>query len=264
MREWFDDYDDYDENTPYGRIINSDSPGNITNVSMFRHYCNCHGLTENLLKFFNINEETALDIVNYCRGNITAEELRKNPKLYIEEGIERQNRIEEATIKNIQLSKQLKDARKSFCGVGTRQVKLILNRHVKSGDNIAKIIRTLLEIEDKNISAKDTSYHPEWLYYKKSLLISECVEYYNEANLIYGVQHSDNYSANAVMYFILPVTNEQVSFHTNIEIEEFDTYPEFTDEWDGLVNTTLPKLERCILAIYSDDIEKAKAKKKKF
>ena len=253
-------YDDIDYDDDYHSILDSDNPKNVSDVSMLRHYRNCHGITDKLRKYLGLSTEQILDVCEYCKGAIPIKEIKKSPDHYIKEGIERQERIAEAEHKNMLLAEQLKTARETFCGVGTRQVKLILNKMSKNGNLTAKAIRLLLEAEDKNITAKDTWYHPEWVYYNKSKIIKECAEIYEDIGLKYGVQKSDNYSANSVMYFHLPQTNEQISFHTNFEEDEFRKYPSYEEAWDEQVNTTLPKLERCILSMYHSEIENAKQK----
>lgn len=252
-------YDDYyeDDGSNYSRIIYNDNPQLIDSVSLLRHYIHCHGVPPKLLDFLNMDVDTLEMVYYYCRGGITIKELRKHAEEYIQEGIEKEERIAEAEKKNQELAVQLKSARKEMCGIGTRSVKLFLNKKMKAGDKNAEILRILLETEDYNIKAKDTSYHPEWLYYKKGEFIKKCLGLYKNTELNYGIQHSDNYSANAIVYFHLPGTNEQISFHTNFENKEFEDYPEYKEEWDGLVNSTIPKIEKAIQNLYAEDIKVA-------
>ena len=258
-------YDDWyeDDDSNYSQIIYDDNPHLIDTVSLLRHYIHCHGVSDKLLKFLCMDIETIEKVYRYCRGGISIKELKKHTEEYIQEGIDKEERIAEAEKKNQELAIQLKFARKEMCGIGTRAVKLLLNKKMKCGDTNAEILRVLLETEDYNIKAKETDYHPEWLYYKKGESIKKCLELYKNLNLSYGVQHSDNYSANAVVFFHLPGTNEQISFHTNFEIEEFEKYPEYKEAWDGLVNSTIPKIEKSVETLYMDEIKKSIEKQMK-
>ena len=56
--------------------------------------------------------------------------------------------------KNAGLCNQLYNSRNQMCGIGTRKVKLFLNKKMKEGDRNAMILRTALEAEDANINAK--------------------------------------------------------------------------------------------------------------
>lgn len=245
----------------YETIIDDRNPANVDTVSMLRHYCNCHGVTKELREYLNMSKDKINKIRDYCAGQIPISELKKDPERFINEGIEKQKRIDEAYEKNRQLGEQLEEARENFCGLGTKRIKFFLNKLSKQGDINAMVLRQLLEIEDKNISAKKTWYHPEWLYYKKSELIKNCARIYGENKMIYGVQRSDNHSANTVMYFELPVTGEQVSFHTNMDGEEYSKYLEYPKKWDEQVNSTIPKLEKCLMYIYGEEIRKIQEEK---
>lgn len=251
----------YDDD--YNIIVDSRNPENVKTVSMLRHYCNCHGVTKELREYLNMGKERINRIRDYCVGRTSISELRKDPEKFINEGIEKQRRIDEAYEKNRQLGEQLEDARENFCGLGTKRIKFFLNKLSKQGDINATVLRLLLEIEDKNISAKKIWYHPEWLYYKKSELLKDCARIYGENNMTYGVQRSDNHSANTVMYFELPLTGEQVSFHTNMDNEEYRKYPEYPKKWDELINSTIPKIEKCLTTIYGKEIRKMRIEKEK-
>ena len=61
---------------------------------------------------------------------------------------------EKALYKNWCLVDEQIDMRESFCGVGTRKIKVFLNQKVKKGDKIAELLRVALELNDVNVSAK--------------------------------------------------------------------------------------------------------------
>lgn len=90
--------------------------------------------------------------------------------------------------KNRKLVRSLMDSRENFCGIGTRKVKLLLNKKVKEGDKLAELYRTALEIEDQNIQAKKTygkyrqkTYDVKYYYIEK--LVSMC----KGCNIVYGI-----------------------------------------------------------------------------
>ncbi len=65
------------------------------------------------------------------------------------------------------LYEQLKNARKFYCGIGTKKVKLMLNK-LSSCSQSALIVRLALEIEDSNIQAKNTKKEiARYKYYEK-------------------------------------------------------------------------------------------------
>ena len=146
--------------------------------------------------------------------------------------------------KNYELVSNLEDGRENFCGLGTRKVKLRLNKLIKEKNVDAEILRSLLELEDSNISAKKYVGKYRTRYYdKKSELLKTCVGLFKKHNLVCGFQKSNNYSCNYVIYF--EFNDIQMSWHSN------STYglSKYPTEWDGLENSTLFKLEKLISEI---------------
>lgn len=216
----------------YDEILYSDEPSNVNTISMLRHYCNCYGMPCKLMQHFNVNEETLSFLMSNGNGSI---QLKKDK---IHEAItqvkESVRQREEAERKNNELRIQLSTARDSFCnGMGTRKIKLFLNKQIKNGDNNARLYRLALEIEDKNIQAKNVYYYyKDKVYHQKHLFILELAKACKDYGVTYGVQKSDNYSANCIFFFELP-NMEQISFHTNLSCDEFHNYPTYNKEWDG-------------------------------
>lgn len=68
------------------------------------------------------------------------------------------DRIQKAKAKNASLVRALSYARDTFCGLGTRKVKLQLNKLAKESKE-AEYVRRLLEVEDINIQAKANKWH---------------------------------------------------------------------------------------------------------
>lgn len=241
-----DDFDYYDNE--YYDIIDSTDPENIWDVSNLRHYINCHGKTKELRRYLNMDNAQIDDIVEYCYGSIEIRNLKKNYKNIIRKCKAERKAKEEALKKNEELVESLRDYRKSMCGVGTRRVKLFLNKKAKSGDIIAKTLRLALEIEDINISAKDSYWkYQDRMYKKKNLLITDMIKICQENNYVYGYQKSDVKATSHIIYFELPHC-EQISFHC--DLEKLDGIPVYEKEWDKKINSTLPKIEKAVLDIY--------------
>lgn len=147
----------------------------------------------------------------------------------------------QAEYKNDQLVDDLIDKRETLCGMGTRKTKLKLNKMIKSGSVNALILRNLLELEDANITAK--RYHGVYKqasYDKKNELLKTCIDLFKRHNLKCGYHNVDNYSCPYVIYF--EVNGIQMSWHAH---KSFGT-PQYMHVWDGLVNSTLSKLEQLI------------------
>lgn len=231
-------------------------PKIIYNVSDLRHHINCHGVSKQLLSHLRMSVENLEDVYNHCFGKITIEELLQNKKDIIKKCKKERKNKEQAIIKNEQLVLQLRDMRKTFCNLGTRRTKLFLNTLVKQGDEIALIIRTLIETEDENIKAKENRYYADHHYYAKYQLILKLLHLYcDNGKLSYGIQETDNYSANHIVYFELP-NGEQISFHTNFEENDLNGLPIYEKPWDGKVNSTLPKLEQFVITNWKDELNK--------
>jgi hypothetical protein len=143
---------------------------------------------------------------------------------------------------------QLTDARESYCGIGTRKVKLKLNR-LAGIDARARAFRIALEIEDCSTQAK--KYFGEWRdkkYAEKSELILQLVNLCRENSWIFGKHESETYP-RWIVYFELPGC-DQISFHTSLKCP--DDIPDYASDWDGIRNSTLCKLEKAISAMFDE------------
>ena len=156
--------------------------------------------------------------------------------------------------KNEQLANQLSRMRKQMCGVGTRKLKLFLNKLVKDGDLLAEMYRTALEIEDENIKAKQNKYYADNHYYKKEQLITKLAELCKKNAVAFGAQNVNARDTNNIVYFELP-NCEQISFHCNLEKDALEKFPQYQKAWDNKINSTLPKLEKAILQTYGGQIK---------
>lgn len=244
----FDPFDDY--NSEFDEIAESDNPKPVKTVSMLRHYVNCHGITDDLLKRFNTDEDTVISICECCFGSMEVKTIVENPQL-IDECEEERDAKAEARMKNEELVFQLSKKRGDFCGLGTRRIKLFLNKKIKEGDKVAEMYRLALETEDENIKAKDNWYYADAHYNRKRELIDKLVAVCSENDVVYGVQKSDVRDTTHIIYFELPDC-EQISFHNSFD--KVEKLPIYNKEWDKKRNSTLPKIEHAILAHYPDEI----------
>lgn len=148
--------------------------------------------------------------------------------------------------KNERLSEILHNKRKTMCGLGTRKVKLLLNKRANEGDKIAELYRKALEVEDCNIRAKETDYYYKGkVYRQKHSLLMGLVKLCENMGVTYGKQMVDGRETNSIIYFELPGV-EQISFHTLLEPSDALQIPDYGKEWDGKQCSTLSKLEVAI------------------
>ena len=64
-------------NFDYEMIAWCDDPKDIEDVSMMRHYVNCHGITDKLQKFMNCSFEEISDIYDYVKGYENIESMKE-------------------------------------------------------------------------------------------------------------------------------------------------------------------------------------------
>lgn len=137
-----------------------------------------------------------------------------------------------------ELVRQIKYARHQACGIGTRALKLRLNKLAKT-DPLAQAARLALELEDVNINAK--RYGPSYAdhyYARKGELIREMIALCRAQGWVFGVHPAARRFERSVIYFELPGC-AQVSWHYDHEGEPLPIYEK---EWDGQRGSTLPKL----------------------
>jgi hypothetical protein len=165
---------------------------------------------------------------------------------------------QKALAKNAQLIDELYDLRENALGIGTRKMKIRLNK-IAVQNIEAKIARMVLEIEDVSTQAKNTSWkYKDKKYFQKQELIEELVEIYKQTDYDYGIQYEENYNTNAILYFELP-NGSQVSFHTNWD-EEIHV-KKYEKKWDGLINSTFKKVITFVEEKFINEIVKEKDKK---
>lgn len=238
----------------FEEIARNDNPGLVTDVSKLRHYVNCHGKSKKLQEWTGLSKAQLSEVVQWCAGRTTIEEVKTRFPELIQERKEEDKRKREAEKKNRDLVKMLHEKRENMCGAGTRKVKLFLNKRIKQGDKLAELYRIALETEDYNIKAKETLYYyQDKVYYKKHQYILKLVELCRSMEIVHGWQPSDVRGVNVVVYFELPGV-EQISFHTTMTEEEKASVPMYEGTWDGKQLSTLWKLEAAIKSKYFDEI----------
>lgn len=242
----------------YEMIAWCDDPRDIEDVSMMRHYVNCHGITGKLLNYMKCSSKEISDIYDYVRGyeNIELMKDKNYRDRLISEGKERAERIDEVRQKNEDLVFNFKHhQQEGLCGnIGTRRVKLFLNTKIKEGDIVANAYRLALEAEHKNIDAKNSyGKYKDKIYDQKRLVIDELIELCLENGFICGYQNSDVRDTNFIIYFELP-DMRQISFHSDIPNELFGKMKVYEKEWDGEVNSTIAKIECAIEKRYHNEL----------
>lgn len=163
----------------------------------------------------------------------------------------------------------------SFFGIGQRKAKLFMNAYIKELDkqltkstdlnresiliekSTLTFLREALECENCNINAKkyfntDGFSYQDHNYAHKHALIRSLVSLAGELGLTYGYAVSDDPQTRHIVYFDLPVTGEQISFHATLPDEILKETPKYPKEWDHLQNSTLPKIERAFCQRFGD------------
>jgi len=149
--------------------------------------------------------------------------------------------------KNENLIDNLAVARDNFLGIGTNKIKRRLNK-LAEYDDVAKIVRIALEIEDKNICAK--KYFGEYrdkIYNQKSDLIYDLIDLFDKNNFVYGIHDYESLETHHIIFFEIP-NCEQISGHSTFDV----VLPKYGKEWDGKINSTLNKLADKIKKDYNN------------
>lgn len=149
-----------------------------------------------------------------------------------------------------ELISKLKNKRKTFATIGTNKSKRRLNKLSKN-NYLAQALRIALEIEDKNICAKDSYYkYKEKIYNQKYKLIMELRDIFKLNNWTYGIEKSDVPGVTHVVYFEIPGC-EQVSWH--LSLNNKNDFPKYDKKWDGKKNSTLDKIEKVAYNILKEN-----------
>ena len=243
----WDDYEDNDDVVIKG----------IKQLYQLRHACNVFEI-DYVCKEGGYITDVVINLIHtYIHGSVNIENILYANKKLAEERIELlvdeqediNNAKYEAESKNRELIKSLEQYRTQALGIGTRKLKIRLN---KINEPIAKALRLALEIEDVNIRAKDCyGEYRDKTYNIKDKLINDLIEIFKTNGWIYGVHKSDVAITNYVIFFEIPNT-EQISWHN-----QFDSrlvLPKYEKVWDNKINSTYGKILESIKLQYSDKI----------
>ena len=156
------------------------------------------------------------------------------------------NEIDKVNRDNIKI---LNNSRIGACGIGSRKLKLRLNKLKKSGDKVATILRNLIEAEDSNILAKKYfgEYRKEY-YLKKEQHIVATFNDMRELGWKFGYSTDVGKQAQYVIYIYLP-NGSQLSWHM-INSKHISNLEKIDVKWDGQPATTLIKLYDYVMTIY--------------
>jgi hypothetical protein len=230
----------------------------ITRLFQMRHACNVLGM-KTVAKDLNVTLSRVKSLYSSpisgskelnpffsCSDDQFKEMLDQG----IREEIDRREKINDRYLRHELLITDLQIKRKQFAGLGTNKAKRRLNK-LATTSIIAKALRIALEIEDKNISAKNSyGEYREKIYDLKQKLIVELCQIFKEQSWKYGIQKSEVPAATAVIYFEIP-TCEQISWHFSPE-NEID-FPLYDGTWDKKENSTLAKLEAVAVRLLSSE-----------
>lgn len=166
---------------------------------------------------------------------------------------------------------------KSFFGVGQRRAKLFMNSMLKKLDaqiknspedshlsyrrNALLFLRGILECENCNINAKKYFNTCEFSfqdhnYNRKHALIQELLSVAPSIGINYGYAKSNDPATKYIVYFDLPQTGEQVSFHSDIDEDKLKSVPIYNKEWDHIINSSLIKIEKAFCLMFGEELRK--------
>jgi hypothetical protein len=221
---------------------------NITKLYQMRHACNIWGEDIVASRLRTTLRKVVTLYYSSIHGSHDLRELLTCPRKVLDELLqrsfkeeqERQERIEQMQAKREQLIQQLKTQRTTFAGIGTNKAKRRLNK-LAIHSPLAQAIRLALEIEDKNISAKNSyGEYQQKIYKQKQQLIVKLCQLFQEHNWTYGIQKSEIPLVTHVIFFEIP-SCEQISWH--FTPEDPIKLPSYQGKWDKKENSTLLKLE---------------------
>lgn len=146
---------------------------------------------------------------------------------------------------------------KTFCGIGFDNVLSFLEN--KNNDSIAMMYRNALLAEYNNILAKQSEHsNKKDEHYKMKVnhlreILKLIDNYDGTEQFEYGIQKSNMYAPNSILYFELPGC-KQISFHVNMHDLHRTKIQNYKKEWDGIESSTMIKLEEAIREYYKTEL----------
>ncbi|TGK45933.1 hypothetical protein [Leptospira bouyouniensis] len=134
-------------------------------------------------------------------------------------------------------------ARIDFCKIGTRKTKIRLNSYSRTND-FAKVLKLLLEIEDSNLNAQKYPGYTKLAYYQeKADLLQRLLPLCYKFKLRFGTNSNTSHKSIKNVFFV-EIGGIQICW---LYMDEVYGAPDYEGEWDGLLNSTLGKIEHLIL-----------------
>ena len=145
----------------------------------------------------------------------------------------------------------------SFCGIGIRTCKYLLNSLIAKRSKKAALYKALLDTECCYVymfkyigcARSYAIYYAEKYYLKVQKLLDVCSSYQIERGYI----EADSYGMDSVVFMNIPEVG-QVSYHTRLNSEIKKQLNIYKEEWEGNADGIYNKLETAILKTFSDEI----------
>ena len=228
----------------------------IQHIYQLRHACSVFG-AKSIIKKNKWNAKRVLVLINSdISGSVEISQLftvTNNEFEIMVKDLERKNiDFDEVITRHQNLISDLQDKRKTFAEVGINKAKRRLNKLAKVNP-IAKAVRLALEIEDKNICAKDSyGEYQTRIYKQKTKLIIKLADLFKTQGWTFGIQASDIFVIDHIIYFEIPGC-EQISWHCSLENSK--SYPKYNDSWDCKKNSTIAKLEKLSIQLFKKGLD---------
>lgn len=136
--------------------------------------------------------------------------------------------------------KKLQYYSSSALGMGIRQVMKALRKLARKGDNEARILSLLLDVEFANLYAKKRSALKKVIYERKHILLTKLSKFLYDNGWVCGISSRTGKNAGWIVFVYLP-DGSQVSWHCN-EYSILYYYDDIDCCWDGQICSTLEKL----------------------
>lgn len=137
--------------------------------------------------------------------------------------------------------------------IGTRKLKLFLNKKVKKEDKVAEIFRIALEAEDENIKAMSNLFYSDYHNKKKEEYILRLIDLCKECGFPFWKSESDISYIKNIIYFELPNCG-QINFHTRIDDDKLLDVPKYEKTSNEKESSTMLNLEKAIIETYKEEL----------
>ena len=146
----------------------------------------------------------------------------------------------------------------TFCGIGIRACKHLLNCLIKRGSTKAALYKALLDTECSYVymfkyTACARSFATQYTenYYRK---VQELLDICLSCIVKRGYIDAESFGMDSIVFMDVPEVG-QVSYHTCLNPETKKQMNIYDTEWDGNTDGIFIKLENAILKTFSEDIK---------